>query len=62
MNMAIASDADTGRRLQSFSARIGRTLIEVWLQRLERRIERAAGRLDRAGLLDRNGRTRRGDW
>jgi hypothetical protein len=41
--------------------RVCRLWAQMWLNRLERRIERAGTRLDRAGLLDNDGRAARHD-
>jgi hypothetical protein len=41
--------------------RVCQLLVQVWLNHLERRIEQAVIRLDRAGLLDDAGHSRRHD-
>jgi hypothetical protein len=43
--------AGTGA-FKDLPTRLCRTLVQAWLCRLERRMEHAVGRLDRAGLLE----------
>ena len=63
MHIAIPAHAAARYRgeLVGLPTRVCRLLVQAWLDRLERRIARAATRLDRAGLLDNVGHSRHHD-